>query len=288
MLAAATVAASFNHILVLLASGTMLIHNLFTATTVNVWWVSNSITLICKYRHCQYCSTIDKKDWIEYIALSVRGGDLERLCKRCLMTDTNDTESTLGVETNSVETDRPVSRAIRRRGNSRPEVEVVSSDSKLLGKPWRIVVQLDRSALKFIDVKGSIAHKYYTPNYDVFWLQDNTVIQNTFQDVLTLKNKKTNSVTSISFQRFLYEQEDLGSDVQYVASDVSRLAKDIEQDFLKLEYYSRWGIRIWYKLPNIDVVSFIFDRVLKLTSETRSKAERLYQPDSINSWFAHF
>lgn len=63
-----------------------------------------------------------------------------------------------------------------RRRDTLPSQKSISADSgknqNISDKPLRVlhlVVQLNRYAMKYVDLKGAIAHKYFSPDTKVTW-----------------------------------------------------------------------------------------------------------------------
>lgn len=105
----------------------------------------------------------------------------------------------------------------------------VTKKEQYLNNPLRVVVQLDRYALKFLDLKGTIAHEYFSPNYDISWAVDaKAVLENplpSFREKLIIATKDEKKKITITFDRLLCEYVNIGSDILYLANDVSRQVK---------------------------------------------------------------
>ncbi len=136
--------------------------------------------------------------------------------------------------------------------------------------PVQAVVALDRWALKFLDIKGTLANKYGAIYDSVSWGIDDTIpaphVGFTDQMQLSGKDKKLKIIVSI--KRFSYEQFEFNDGLTYFANEVAKIAKEIDRDALQAAKYSRWGIRIWYKIQDLTVKELITKYYLGLNQNS--------------------
>lgn len=138
--------------------------------------------------------------------------------------------------------------------------------------PVQAVVALDRWALKFLDVKGTLANKYGSIYDSVSWSVDDSIPapNASFADQLHITNKAKQFKIVVSIKRFSYEQFGLSEDLTYFANEVTKIAKDIDRDILQATKYSRWGIRIWYKIVDLTIEELVTKYYLGLNKNSES------------------
>lgn len=155
--------------------------------------------------------------------------------------------------------------------------------------PYRVVVQLDRAAYKFLDLKGSIAQKYTNIYSKIAWSSDESISPSqTLNDMLILENEQKKVKVVITLKKFAYERDDIGSDIQFIASDVSRIAKEIDQEILSVEMYARYGFRFWYKVPTNSYENFILSHGLKIPIQNLDTIRQTFEPDNLLLRFKGF